>query len=68
MTHLREFLQMVKPEEKVRYDFRSKEVKVRIRQVNQETDTFETQTTDFCTGLLYSNREEPDHDTLESSI
>ena len=63
MTQLREFLN-----EKERCDFRSKETKIRIRQINHETDSLETQMIDFCTGILYSNREEPDHDTLESSL
>jgi hypothetical protein len=59
-------LQMLKEREKD--DLKSKEIKQLIREINRETDGIERQGTDCFTGLLYGNREESEHDTLESSL
>jgi len=66
MIYLREFLQMVKPEEKPkpRYDFRSKVIKEKVRKVNQETDGLERQEADCFAGLLCGNGEDDENETF----
>ena len=68
MTQLREFLQEVVPDKQKRYDFRSKEVKSRVKEVNQETDGIERHEADCFAGLLCGNGEGADDDTLEPSL
>ena len=63
MLQLIEFLK-----EKEGHDFRSKEAKSRVKEINQENDGLEIQAIEFCTVLLYGDGEEADHDAMDSSF